>query len=80
MNRAVSSWNFATAHTFNFIDILASIFFPPASSIEGRFYIGAVITFAILLMIFIKLFNFKKENKYFFLLFSYFFSFKFSYE
>jgi hypothetical protein len=73
MSRGVGSWNFATEHTFNFIDILASIFFPPASSTEGRFYIGAVITFAILLMIFIKLFNFKKEKKYFFLLFSYFF-------
>ena len=72
MSRANSNWDFATEHTFTFIDILGSLFFPPASSTEGRFYIGGVITFAILLMIIIKIFNLRKENKFFFIFSIYF--------
>lgn len=72
MSRATSSWNFATEHTFNFVNILASIFFPPASSSEGRFYIGATITFAIFLMVIYKLFILKKEKRYFLIMLFYF--------
>jgi hypothetical protein len=71
-SRANTNWDFATEHAFNFIDILGSLFFPPASSTEGRFYNGAVITFAILLMIIIKLFNLRNEKKLFFILLIYF--------
>lgn len=72
MSRADTNWDFATAHTFNFLDILGSLFFPPASSTEGRFYNGGVITFAIFLMIIIKIFNLGKEKKLFFILSIYF--------
>ena len=62
VDRTENNWNFATEHTFYWKDTIGSWIFPPASSAEGWYYSGIIVSLIIFLGLLIILFNLKKIN------------------
>ncbi|MBC8298569.1 MAG: hypothetical protein H8E55_22605 [Pelagibacterales bacterium] len=46
-DRNLKSFEYATLHDFNLVDILGSWFYPVISNTEGRYYFGIIITFLV---------------------------------
>ncbi len=64
VDRTEKNWNFSTDHTFYWKDTLGSWIFPSASSTEGWYYPGLIVTMIIFLGLMIFFFNQKKINKF----------------
>jgi hypothetical protein len=47
VDRTENNWEFATEHSFNIKDTIGSWIFPPASSTEGWYYFGIIVTIII---------------------------------
>ena len=62
VDRTENNWNFATEHTFYWKDTIGSWIFPPASSTEGWYYSGIIVSLIIFLGLLIILFDSKKIN------------------
>ena len=62
VDRTENNWNFATEHTVYWKDTIGSWIFPPASSTEGWYYSGIIVSLIIFLGLLIILFNSKKMN------------------
>ena len=62
VDRTENNWNFATEDTFYWKDTIGSWIFPPASSTEGWYYSGIIVSLIIFLGLLIILFNSKKMN------------------
>jgi hypothetical protein len=60
VDRTENNWNFATEHSFYWKDTIGSWIFPPASSAEGWYYSGIIVTFIIFLGLLTITFNRKK--------------------
>ena len=48
-DRNLKSYEYATGHTFDYLDILGSWFYPVVSNTEGRYYFGIFFTFIIII-------------------------------
>tara|TARA_B100001093_G_scaffold457535_1_gene469315 strand:+ start:2233 stop:4260 length:2028 start_codon:yes stop_codon:yes gene_type:complete len=64
VDRTEKNWNFSTDHTFYWKDTLGSWIFPSASSTEGWYYPGLIVTMIIFLGLMIFFFNQKKINTF----------------
>ena len=60
VDRTTKNWDFATEHTFYWKDTIGSWIFPSASSTEGWYYSGIIVSFIIFLGLFIFFANQKK--------------------
>ena len=60
VDRTENNWNYATEHEFFWKDTIGSWLFPPASSTEGWYYSGIIVSIIIFLGMFIILFGQKK--------------------
>ena len=61
-DRNLYDYNYATEHTFNFLDILGSWFYPIISNTEGRYYFGIFISFLIIRYLFYFFMNLEKTD------------------
>ena len=64
VDRTEKNWDFATEHTFYWKDTVGSWIFPSASSTEGWYYSGIIVTLIIFFGLFTVLFNLKKIKYY----------------
>ena len=60
VDRTTKNWEFATEHTFYWKDTVGSWIFPPASSTEGWYYSGIIVSLIIFFGLFVFFFNQKK--------------------
>ena len=51
VDRTENNWEFSTEHNFNWIDTLGSWIYPPASTTEGWYYSGILISILIIFLI-----------------------------
>ena len=63
VDRTENNWDFATEHSFFWKDTIGSWVFPPASSTEGWYYFGIIVTLIVLYGV-ISLFYFKKDYQF----------------
>ena len=61
-DRNISSYEFATLHEFNIIDIVGSWIYPIASNTDGRYYLGIFLTLLVLCYL-LTIFFYKKIEK-----------------
>tara|TARA_Y100000389_G_scaffold199798_1_gene238885 strand:- start:1673 stop:3814 length:2142 start_codon:yes stop_codon:yes gene_type:complete len=64
VDRTENNWEFATEHSFFWKDTVGSWMFPPASSTEGWYYFGIIVTIIIFFGISLILYNPKKLNNF----------------
>ena len=62
VDRTVNNWDFATEHTFYWKDTIGSWIFPSASSTEGWYYPGIIVSFIIFFGLSAIIFHQKKIN------------------
>ncbi len=62
VDRTENNWEFATEHIFFWKDTIGSWIFPPASSTEGWYYSGILVSILIFFVLVIFLLNTKKLN------------------
>jgi len=60
VDRTENNWDYATEHAFNWKDSIGSWVFPPASSTEGWYYSGIIVSFIIFFGLITVLLNQKK--------------------
>lgn len=63
VDRTENNWDFATEHSFFWKDTIGSWIFPPASSTEGWYYFGIIVTLIVLYGV-ISLYYFKKDYQF----------------
>ena len=61
-DRNLYDFDYATAHKFNFLDVLGSWFYPIISNTEGRYYFGIILSFLVIRYLFYFLSNLNKNN------------------
>ncbi len=62
VDRTENNWEFSTEHIFYWKDTIGSWIFPPASSTEGWYYSGILVSILIFFVLIILLLNTKKLN------------------
>ena len=61
-DRNLFDFDYATAHSFNFLDVLGSWFYPIISNTEGRYYFGIILSFLVIRYLFYFLANLNKTD------------------